>query len=347
VTLAAGIRLDRGALRLEVEVDAPAGDVVAVLGPNGAGKTTLLLALAGLVPVAEGRIVLDGTVLDDAAANVFVPAERRPVGLLFQDYLLFPHLSVLDNVAFAPRARRLPSPDAIAAEWLELVGMGDFARVRPAALSGGQAQRVALARALAGAPRMMLLDEPLAALDATTRVEVRRLLRTRLSEYEGVAVIVTHDPVDAAALAGRVVVLEAGRVAQAGSIADITAHPRSRYVADLAGLNLWRGRARAGHVQVGDAEVAAAGAADGDVFATLPPHAVSLHRARPEGTPRNVWRARVAGVERLGDRARVSLQGPLPLVAEVTPAALAELGISVGDSVWASFKATEVTTYVA
>ena len=335
---------------MDAALDAQAGEVVALVGPNGAGKTTVLRALAGLVPLAAGRVVLDQTVLDDPAAGRRVPTEQRSIGYVFQDYLLFPHLSALDNLACGLRCRGADKAGArrAARSWLERLGLGEIARSLPAALSGGQAQRVALARALAGEPRLLLLDEPLAALDAATRVEVRADLRRHLSTFPGVCVLVTHDPVEAMVLAQRLVVLEGGRVTQRGLVAEVAAAPRSAWVAELVGVNLLPGRARGDGVELaGGRWLAATGAGDGDVFAVVHPHAVAVHRRRPEGTPRNVWAGKVGDVEVRGDRVRVRvvLDGGGALVAEVTPAAVAELSLDAGGEVWVSVKATEVQVH--
>jgi len=343
-----GVRL--GTLDLDLELSAADDEVVAVLGPNGAGKTTLLRALAGLLPLDRGRVILDGVVLEDAAAGVRVPPEKRRCGVVFQDYLLFPHLSAVENVAFGLRSRGMGRRDARAraAAWLELVGLAGQEEARPSALSGGQAQRVALARALAGDPRLLLLDEPLSALDASSRVQVRRDLVRHLAAFRGVRLVVTHDPLEAAALAGRLLVVEEGRLVQSGTVAEVTARPRSRYVADLVGVNLFRGRASAGSVTLPDGTViAVADPIEGDVFAVIHPRAVALHRLRPEGTPRNVWLGEATGVEQSGDRARVRVEAPLALVAEVTAAAAAELRLAQGGPVWLSVKATEVSVYPA
>lgn len=347
MSLRADVHLSLGSLRLDAELAAEPGEVVAVVGPNGAGKTTLLRALAGLVPLDRGRIELDSEVLDDSATGHFVPPERRPVGVVFQDYLLFPHLSALENVAFGLRTRRRRDAHSEARRWLDRMGLGDIAGRRPRELSGGQAQRVALARALAYGPRLLLLDEPLAALDVSARGELRRELRTHLSQFAGVRLLVTHDPIEAAALAGRLVVLEEGQVVQAGSFAELTSRPRSRYVADLVGVNLWRGVGGQAEVRVLGHSVAVAEAPSGDVFALLRPRAVALHRERPQGSPRNAWAGRVTAIDAHGERVRVVVEGPLPVVAEVTPAALAELRLAAGDQVWIAFKATEVEVYEA
>ncbi len=353
VSLEASIRLQLGTFALDVQLAVAAGEVVAVVGPNGAGKTTLLRALAGLVAPAAGRVVLDGSVLDDPDAGVRVPPEQRPIGVVFQDSLLFPHLSAADNVAFGLRCHGLSRSEARrrARDRLHRAGLGDLATARPGALSGGQGQRVALARALVTGPRLLLLDEPLSALDAGARVEVRRELRRELASFEGIRLLVTHDPLDAVALADRIVVLEHGRVVQSGPIGEVTARPRSRYVADLVGTNLMRGIARGDHVELADGtgEITAPGAGAGEVFVLVHPRAVALHRDRPEGTPRNVWRGRAEALEPLGDRVRVQVQtaGARVVVAEVTPAAVIDLGLADGVEVWASVKATEVQVYPA
>lgn len=350
MSLEASIRLTLGPLNLEMALTIDEDEVVALLGPNGAGKTTLLRAIAGLVPFRSGHVTLDGKVLEDTATGQYVPTERRPIGFVFQDYLLFPHLSVLDNVAFGLRSRGTPRRAAAdrAVQWLDRVGLKSYARAKPSELSGGQRQRVALARALAPDPRLLLLDEPLAALDVTTRAEVRRDLRHHLASFQGIRLLVTHDPLEAVALADRLIVMEAGHLVQTGTSAEVTERPRSQYVADLVGVNLLRGAADRGSVQlVGGTAVAAAGAESGDVFAVIHPRAVSIYRSRPEGSPRNVWPGRASNIELMGNRVRVRIEGEVPIVAEVTPAALKDLELVEGGEVWLSFKATDVMVYPA
>jgi len=360
MSLHAEIGVQLGSFDLEVEITVAPGEVVALLGPNGAGKTSVLRTVAGLLPLDRGRITLEGPVtaagpaevLDDPVADVFVPPERRPIGVVFQDYLLFAHLTALENVAFGLRARGVARDEARrrAHQWLERVGLGDRAGQRPATLSGGQAQRVALARALATDPRVLLLDEPLAALDARTRGEVRRDLRRHLAGFDGMRLVITHDPVDAYMLADRVVIIEEGRVVQTGSLEQVTAHPRSRYVADLVGTNLVTGHIEHGVITTGAGAEVVTTATDhpaGAAHATIAPGAIALHRRPPEGSPRNQWRCRVRDIDRHADRVRVVLDAPLPLVAEITPAALAALDLHPGDEVWAAVKATEVATYPA
>ena len=269
---------------------------------------------------------------------------------MFQDHALFPHLSALENVAFGLRSRGVRRAEArrTAAAWLERVGLAEQAAARPGELSGGQSQRVALARALAPAPRLLLLDEPLAALDATTRLEVRRDLRHHLDRFDGPRLLVTHDPLDAATLADRVIVLEDGRVAQAGRLAELWAQPRSRYVADLVGSNLYPGDLTDTSVRVAD-DAALVVVNDehrrGPVWATIRPEAVTVSLREPSGSPRNTWPATVVSVDLDGGRVRVRLEGRIPIVAEVTAAAADELALVPGTPAWVSVKATQIEIY--
>ncbi len=350
MSLQAQLQARVGSFDLDVDLSIAPGEVVALLGPNGAGKTSVLRALAGLLTIDAGRIALDGIVLDEPANAIRMPVEQRPIGVVFQDYLLFPHLSVLENVAFGLRSRGVgrTTATARARSWLDRVGLGPAANRKPGSLSGGQAQRVALVRALATDPALLLLDEPMAALDVSTRVELRRELRQHLESFRGVRLLVTHDPVEAMAMADRLIVLEHGRVLQTGSPAEVTQRPRSRYVADLVGVNLFRGTARQNVITIsGGGSLTAVGVTDGDVFAVVHPRTVALYRARPDGTPRNVWEGRATDLDLQGDRVRVRLQGSPSIVAEVTPAAVRELGLDRGDQVWIGVKATEVSVYPA
>jgi molybdate transport system ATP-binding protein len=336
--------------QLDIALDVGDGEVVALLGPNGAGKTTALRVIAGLQPLDHGRIELDGTVLDDPAADVFVPTAERPIGVVFQDYLLFPRLSALDNVAFGLRARGYDKASARnrAREWLERFALAQHANAKPRTLSGGQAQRVALARALATDPRLLLLDEPLAALDAGTRLQVRTELRRHLATFRGARLLVTHDPVDALVLADRLVIVEKGHVTQAGTPAAVTARPASRYVAQLVGINLLHGTATGEHTLRLDsgAELTVADPLPGpDIALAIRPQAIALHRHQPDGSPRNTWAATITDLEADHDRVRVTLTGPVVATAEVTPAAVAELDLAPGMSIWATVKAVDLTAY--
>lgn len=346
MTLDALIGLRLGSLDLQVELSVQPGEVVALLGPNGAGKSTVLRCLAGLEPIDSGRVSIDGTVVDDPTADVLVEPEDRPIGFVFQDYVLFEHLTVLENVAYGMRARGVAKGHARerAHEWLDRFDLAAYARQRPRALSGGQAQRVALARALATNPRLLLLDEPLAALDVSTRAVVRRDLRQHLATFDGMRLVVTHDPVDAHALADRVVVLEAGRVVQSGTLAEVTAHPRTRYVADLVGVNLVAGEVADGVLTTpAGARVVIADAAAGPALATIRPHSVLVARGDAgASSARNSWPGTIVDIDRLGERVRVVIDGELPLTAEITAAALDELQLRLGDLVHASVKATDI-----
>ncbi|MDQ1398038.1 MAG: molybdate transport system ATP-binding protein, partial [Acidimicrobiaceae bacterium] len=245
MSLVANVGVELAGFSLDVALTIEAGRTTAIVGPNGAGKTTLLRTLAGLRALSAGRIELGGTVFDEPATDTYVPPEDRPVGVVFQDDLLFPHLDALDNVAFGLRTRghRRAEARSLSAAWLDRVGLAGREHARPAELSGGQAQRVALARALAPNPGLLLLDEPLAALDTTTRNEVRRDLLHHLATFAGVRLLITHDPVDAAVLADHIIVLDRGRIAQSGTPLEITTRPRTPWVAALTGTNLFTGTA--------------------------------------------------------------------------------------------------------
>ena len=348
MTLHARVRTQLGTLQLDCDLSVEAGVTVAVLGPNGAGKTTLLRVVAGLVPLDEGRVECDGALFEDTTTGTWLTPEARRVGFVFQDHGLFPHLSVLDNVAFGLRARGVDrqSANARAHEWLERVDLAKYATSRPSALSGGQSQRAALARVLVTDPQALLLDEPLAAVDASGRLELRRALRDHLASFTGVRLIVTHDPLEAASLAERVVVLEDGRVTQDGSFGDVSARPRSAWIARMAGLNLLRGAVSDGTILLDDgSRLTVATDVRGSVLATIQPRAVALYRKAPEGSPRNVLRCKVDGIDPEGDRWRIRLEGLFPLVAEVTPAAAADLRLAEGGEVFAVVKATEIDVY--
>ncbi len=349
--LQADIEMTLGALDLAVALEVAEGDVVALLGPNGAGKTTTLRAIAGLEPIDRGRIALDGRPLDDPATGVLLPPHQRDIGVVFQDYLLFPHLSALDNVAFGLRARGVGRRDARARAggWLERVGLADRAQAKPADLSGGQAQRIALARALVIEPRLLLLDEPLAALDARTRQQVRSDLHHHLDAFPGGRLLVTHDPVDAVVLASRLVIIEDGHVTQTGTTAEVTARPKTPYVADLVGINLLVGTAAGdGSVRLASGHhLAVAGTLPGaEVAIAVRPQSIALSRHEATGSPRNRWQATVAEIHPDRDRVRVTLAGPVPATAEITPSALAELALRPGDATWASVKAVDLDVYL-
>ena len=283
------------------------GETVAVLGPNGAGKSTLLALLAGLLTADCGTARLDDTDL------FALPAHRREVSLLAQDALLFPHLSVLENVAFGPRSSGA-SREASRAEarrWLDEVDAADFAGRRPGRLSGGQAQRVAIARALASGPRLLLLDEPMAALDVTVVPTLRGVLRRVLADRT--VIIVTHDVVDAYTLADRVIVMEGGRIVDSGPTAEVLGRPRTAFAAALVGLNLL---------------------ADGSLVA---PSAVSV--AKSPVSANHAVDGLIESIETRGDLVRIKVGG---LAADLSPAAFAALSVVPGDRVSVSYPAAAV-----
>ncbi|MDT0377932.1 ABC transporter permease [Streptomyces sp. DSM 42041] len=327
-----------------VTLDAPGGTTLAVVGPNGAGKTTLLRALLGLTSRSHADIRLGDRDVTGTAPH------RRDIAWVPQDGALFPHLTALGNTAYGLRAHGVPRTGARrhARQWLDHLGVGDLAHRRPGRLSGGQAGRVALARALAARPRLLLLDEPLAALDQTTRARVRHALRSHLAAFGGVCLIVTHDPVEAVSLADRVLVLEDGRLIQDAPPTELTRSPRSPWVARMLGRNAWTGTTTATGLATRDGgrlHVADPLPAGEEALAIIPPEAVALHRERPHGSPRNAWHGTVRELTASGSRTRVLLttdETP-DLVAEITPQAAAELDLADGTRVWAVVKATETT----
>ncbi|HEY7280088.1 MAG TPA: ABC transporter ATP-binding protein [Actinomycetota bacterium] len=353
--LRAEILVPRADFDVRIRLDVEAGRTVALLGPNGAGKSTTVSALAGLEPLRDGSVVLDDVALEDVAAGVRLPAERRPVGIVFQDLLLFPHLTALENAAFPLRARGASKQEARAraGELLERLGVAHRARAKPDALSGGEAQRVALARALVHEPRLLLLDEPLSALDVRSRGEIRRLLRELLSGFPGVRLMITHDPVEAMTLADRLVLVEAGRVTQEGTPDEILRAPRTTYAAELVGVNLFAGRLErqedgSGVIRMpaGDVVVAWPADASGDVdgaVGLLRPADVALFREAPAGSARNVIAGRVESLTRESDRVRVRIASHPPVVAEITAASSTRLGLHEGGEIHAAFKAVEVS----
>lgn len=329
------------------------GETLAILGPNGAGKTTIVDALAGLIPLADGRIDLD-----ERPIHV-LPPERRGIGVAFQEAALFPHLSARENVAFPLRARGRRRVDAHrrADGLLKRIAPGVDPAARADRLSGGERQTVALARALACEPRLLLLDEPLAAVDVGARAELRTLLRREIAAFGGPCVLIAHDPVDALTLADRVAILERGRIVQVGTPADIRREPRSAYAADLVGVNLFTGRLvpadhGAGMLETPEGAITVAWPEDlprvatDHVLATLRPIDVALHTAEPEGSPRNVVRGSIEEVAIHGERARVRLASAPPITAEVTLGSVERMALRRGTTVFASFKAVEVRLMV-
>ncbi|MGZ8602839.1 MAG: ABC transporter ATP-binding protein [Actinomycetota bacterium] len=341
----------RGSFEVDVALDVADGETLALLGPNGAGKSTVVDVLIGTLELAQGTIAIDGERVDR------LPPEQRPIGVCFQDDLLFPRLSALENVAFPLRARKVPKAEARrrAGELLERLAPAVEPGARPSSMSGGERQRVALARALAPEPRLLLLDEPFANVDVSTRPGLRALVREVARSFGGATVLIAHEPLDALTLADRVALLDAGRIMQTGTPEEIRAAPSSRYAADLVGVNLFVGelepladgaatlRTPDGAITVSPEGSVAAGT---PAIASLEPIDVSLHTREPEGSARNVFRGTIGEIAVDGDRARVRIGARPPLTAEVTAGSVDRMGLRMGDEVWASFKAVEVSLQI-
>jgi len=350
--LDARVVVRRPTFTLDVTITATPGEVIAVLGPNGAGKSTLLGVLAGLLRPSEGHVRLGDADVTD------VPPHRRGVGLLAQQALLFPHMTALANVAFGPRAHGIPrrAAEERARELLTAVDAAALADRRPAQMSGGQQQRVALARALAPDPDLLLLDEPLAALDVDAAPALRSLLRRIVRDRKQTALLVTHSALDALVLADRVVVLTEGRVVEMGPARDVLARPRSPFTARIAGLDLVPGVVAGGGLRTADGTTVAGrldGVSNGENgVAVFPPAAVAVYAEKPSGSPRNVLPVRLAALEPVGDLVRLRAVarpgGPLwvdGLAADVTAAAMAELMVEPGADLWFVVKAAEVAIH--
>ncbi len=332
---------------VDVRLQAERGDVVAVIGPNGVGKSTLVRAIAGIVPLDDGHVVCDGETWETAGGER-TEVRRRQVGMVFQQELLFPHLSALGNVAFGPRSRGTSRQVAerVARDWLIHLGVEDLADRPPAQLSGGQAQRVAIARALATDPRLLLLDEPLSALDVGVAMALRIELSRHLADFGGVSLLVTHDALDAMTVANRVLVLDGGRVAQEGTPSEVARRPATDHVARLVGLNVLRGVSSGTSIRLADGTtLVSTTPARGDVSACFSPAAVTLTIGEPGGSARNRWAGTVTSVAPHGAAVRVHVDATASLIADVTPASSAQLGLVPGAEVWATVKATEISVY--
>lgn len=362
-----------GAFHLTTTLTAESGKTTVLLGESGSGKSTILRLLAGLLDLEDGRIVVDGITYADSEKRLVVPPQERPFGYVFQDYVLFPHLSVFENVAFGLRAQRISGSivRTRVEQVLTQVRLSGLASRRPAQLSGGQQQRVALARALVLQPRLLLLDEPLSALDIQTRRETRQELRRILAQAGITTLLVTHDYLDALVFGHQIVVLDHGQVLQSGSQQDLMERPRSSYVAELVGLNFLRGRVVRSEADslctialgagqsveveatLEDSQRPAGGPQIGEeASVVVDPRSITLYRSPPDGSARNLLRGNILQVIPVGSGAqghmRVSLLVdalPLPLTAEVTSASVAHLGLQEGTSIYATFKAVEARAY--
>ena len=345
-SLRAELALHRGAFSLDLRLEVGAGERLAIVGPSGAGKSTALRAIAGLER-ATGRVELGDRRWLDTDAGVDLDVERRRVGYVFQEYALFPTMSAWRNVAFGIRGADRSARRARALDLLDRFGLRDRAEARPGGLSGGERQRVALARAIASDPALLLLDEPLSALDAQTRGRASSVLTEVLDEAEAPALIVTHDFTEAALLADRIVVLAGGRVVQRGTAAELAASPASSFVADLTGAVVLRGVARPAEAGLTLVELAGGGtltstdAASGPVAASVFPWEIEIGpRSESTGSALNHLAVVVSSVSEFGNRARVGLLSPQPLAAEVTSASVERLGLVPGAEVEATWKAT-------
>ena len=371
-----------GTFYLSLHLSAEAGKTTVLLGESGAGKTTVLRLLAGLLYPDQGHIALDGITYFDSERRIRIPPQERPFGYVFQDYMLFPHLTVFENVAFGLRAQHLPRQMIVqrVGEALEKVHLAGLDRRRPAQLSGGQQQRVAIARALALQPKLLLLDEPLAALDVQTRREVRQELRNILSQLSITTVMVTHQYLEALLFGHHILVLEAGSMLQQGTQRDLLEHPRSSYIAELVGTNFFRGRLvrlesqAICTIRVRDdgkegieikAVLERQAFLDGtpsegtEAYVVVDPRSITLSLSEPSGSASNVLQGEIIQVLRLegasggiepphDGRVRISIlpqTTTLPLIAEVTEASTTRLGLREGKLVYATFKATAARAY--
>lgn len=344
----ANFTASRGDFTLDIDTTISSGTVTAVLGPNGSGKSTLLRTLAGLQEINSGEIRFGDRIVN-AAPSIHVSPQKRSVGVVFQDYALFPHLTVEQNIAFGPRSLGASKKEAQTQSRAQMnsLGITQLANRKPGQISGGQGQRVALARALATQPDVLLLDEPLAALDAQTRESVRTELDRHIKAFAGCVVFVTHDPLDAMLLADRVIVLENGVITQDGTPSELAMRPATSYVATLMGVNLIRGNAHAGvlHVDGGGVIQIPQHSLEGEVLAVLRPESITLHINEPEGSARNVWQGTVSGLAPMHDRIRVSVEASPPVVATITHSALADLKLAVGASIWISAKTLTIEAF--
>jgi molybdate transport system ATP-binding protein len=344
---------------LDVGLEVAGGSTLALVGESGSGKTTTLRLIAGLATPDSGRIAWNGMPWFDAEGRLAIPAWQRPIAYVGQDYALFPHLTLFENIAFGLRALgRSPGEirERVGRE-LGRLHLAALAKHKPHQLSGGQQQRAALARALVLDPAVLLLDEPLSALDLKTRREVRSELRATLRSLTCATIYVTHSPMEALVFGDRITVLAEGRAGQTGTREDLLRYPRSSFVAEFMGVNLFQGRivsrdptglarlkSDSGELSVMDLE----SEGDDDVFVAVDPRQITLFLESPGGSAQNVFYGPVTEIvpePPNGERVRVALATEPPLVAEVTQRAVNALGLTEGAMVYAAFKATGVMPY--
>ena len=338
--LDARVILNRDSLTLDVELQLQHGEVIAVLGPNGAGKTSLLHALLGWLELESGWIMVDGEVIDSPDTDSYVPPQHRPFGMVFQDGLLFPHMSVEKNILFGAGKDFNLKPLAESLQASEL--LAKF----PSELSAGERQRAAIARSLAARPKVLFLDEPFSALDIQGKRRGRSLLKEALAIGVSGCLMVTHDLVDAFTLADRVMIIEGGKLTQFDVPDRIRSRPGSEWIADLVGWNYYEGIGEGSVVTLphGTTIFTAQDDLDGPTSISINPASVSIFKSQPSGSPRNSWLSSIQNIEILGGRARVSLVGEIDICADITTVAANELRQSISSEVWVSVKATEVDT---
>jgi molybdate transport system ATP-binding protein len=337
-----------GDFELDLSVRAPRGGCLALAGTSGAGKSTVLRIAAGLLRPARGLVSCDDDVWLDTSAGVNLPPEKRRCGYVFQDYALFEHLSAWENVAYSLRRLARRERRRRAEALLDRFGLLARADARPATLSGGERQRVAVARALARHPRALLLDEPLSALDARTRTRAGRELAAVLRDVHLPTILVTHDFTEAATLGDEVAIIDAGRVVQRGTPAELAAAPASAFVADFTGAVVLTGTARPGPDGLtvididGGGRLMSSDAASGPVAVSVYPWEIVIEppSAAPVGSARNHLPVEIVSITAVGGRVRLGLAAAQPLVAELTEAAVRELDLRPGARVTASWKAT-------
>ncbi|GHO86517.1 ABC transporter ATP-binding protein [Dictyobacter formicarum] len=366
------------AFHLDVAFSIQSGQTTVLLGESGAGKSTILRLLAGLQLPQQGHMVLNGITYYNSKAGIFIPPQRRPFGYVFQDYVLFPHLTVFENVAFGLRAQHLPRSRvrASVAEALEMVQLPHLSQRLPAQLSGGQQQRVAIARALALRPQLLLLDEPLAALDVQTRREVRQELRTILREVQITTLFVTHHYLDGLLFGDQLLVVDQGRLVQQGDQRELREFPRSSYIAELVGVNFFRGQLLRTENETTCLirllpnpstnqpvemvamlkEQATLPVSGTEIFVVIDPRSITLHLAQPEGSARNVFQGTIMHIIPLSTstgsydgKVRVSIalsQAGAPLTAEVTENSVTRMELQEGQTIFATFKASEANAYL-
>lgn len=343
-------RKSYGSFCLEAAFSVAAGETLALVGPTGCGKTTCLMIVAGLVMPDKGLVRFGERSFCDTGAGIWVAPEKRNVGTVFQDFALFPHMTVFENVAYGLRGKRIKGQrlrgKVVAA--LEMVGIGDLAGRKPAGLSGGERQRLALARAIAIETPLLLLDEPVSALDPHTRDSVRRELKALINSLGKTTVVVTHDPIDALTLGQRICVLEGGRVQQIGERRELLLYPKTEFVARFMGTNFFTGSVTnvngdgLREMRVNGASIFTVETVEGEVSISFFPSEVTLSAEPPVGSSLNVFAGIVEDVVHLGDRVRVSVRSQVPIVAEVTHRSFVSLGLAEGQPIYASFKATSV-----